>query len=244
MVRPLPRHIAIIMDGNGRWATAQGLPRVAGHREGAQSVREVVRAARALGVEVLTLYSFSTENWKRPADEVRALMSLLKKYLLSERQEMLDTGVRLRLIGQIDRLPRPVQAIAREICRATDTGRTVMDLNLAVSYGSRAEMIEAVRSIAEGVRRGSLPVSAIDEDLFSARLQTAGQPDPDLVIRTSGELRLSNFLLWQVAYAEIYVTDVYWPDFRKPQLLEAISSYQQRERRYGGVGLEPGSRTD
>jgi len=244
MERPLPRHIAIIMDGNGRWATAQGLPRVDGHREGAQSVREVVRAARALGVEVLTLYSFSTENWKRPADEVRALMSLLKKYLLSERQEMLDTGVRLRLIGQIDRLPKPVQVIAREICRATDTGRTVMDLNLAVSYGSRAEMIEAVRSIAEGVRRGSLPVSAIDEDLFSSRLQTAGQPDPDLLIRTSGELRLSNFLLWQVAYAEIYVTDVYWPEFRKPQLLEAISSYQRRERRFGGVGAKPGSRTD
>ncbi len=240
MDRPLPRHIAIIMDGNGRWAKAQGLPRVEGHRAGAQSVREVVRAARALGVQVLTLYSFSTENWKRPTDEVRALMSLLKQYLLSERQEMLDTGINLRLIGQVDRLPKPVQAVAHEICRATNTGRTVMDLNLAVSYGSRAEMVEAVRSIAESVRRGSLPVSAIDEALFSSRLQTAGQPDPDLVIRTSGELRLSNFLLWQVAYSEIYVTDVYWPDFRKPQLLEAIESYQRRERRYGGVGNEPG----
>ena len=236
MDRPIPRHIAIIMDGNGRWAKARGLPRVDGHREGAQSVREVVRAARALGVQVLTLYSFSTENWKRPTDEVRALMSLLKKYLLSERQEMLDTGIQLRLIGQMDRLPKAVQAVAREICRVTDTGHTVMDLNLAVSYGSRAEMVEAIRSIAEGVRRGSLPVNAIDEALVSARLQTAGQPDPDLVIRTSGELRLSNFLLWQVAYSELYVTDVFWPEFRKPQLLEAITSYQRRERRFGGVG--------
>ncbi len=240
MERATPRHIAIIMDGNGRWAQARGLARVDGHREGAQSVREVVRAARAIGVQVLTLYSFSTENWKRPTDEVRALMSLLKQYLLSERQEMLDTGIRLRIIGQIDRLPKPVQAIAREACRVTDTGRTVMDLNLAVSYGSRAEMVEAVRSIAEGVRRGSLPVSAIDEALIASRLQTAGQPDPDLVIRTSGELRLSNFLLWQVAYSEIYVTDTLWPDFRKPQLLEAIGSYQRRERRYGGVGAQSG----
>ncbi len=240
MERPLPRHIAIIMDGNGRWAKSRGLPRVEGHREGAQSVREIVRAARALGVEVITLYSFSTENWKRPRDEVRALMSLLKQYLLSERQEMLDTGIRLRLIGQTDRLPKPVQAIAREICRVTDTGRTVMDLNLAVSYGSRAEIVEGVRSIAEDVRRGSLPVSAIDEALVSNRLLTAGQPDPDLVIRTSGELRLSNFLLWQVAYAEIYVTDVFWPDFRKPQLLEAIDSYRRRERRYGGIGKQAG----
>jgi undecaprenyl diphosphate synthase len=241
MERATPRHIAIIMDGNGRWAQARGLARVDGHREGAQSVREVVRAARAIGVQVLTLYSFSTENWKRPTDEVRALMSLLKQYLLSERQEMLDTGIRLRIIGQIDRLPKPVQAIAREACRVTDTGRTVMDLNLAVSYGSRAEMVEAVRSIAEGVRRGSLPVSAIDEALIASRLQTAGQPDPDLVIRTSGELRLSNFLLWQVAYSEIYVTDTLWPDFRKPQLLEAIASYQRRDRRFGGLASGSGT---
>ena len=240
MARPVPRHLAIIMDGNGRWAQAQGLSRVEGHREGAQSVREVVRAARAVGIEVLTLYSFSTENWKRPADEVRALMSLLRKYLLSERQEMLDTGIRLRLIGQIDRLPKPVQAVAREICRITDTGRTVMDLNLAVSYGGRAELVDAIKSIAEGVRRGSLPVSAIDEALVASRLQTAGQPDPDLVIRTSGEMRLSNFLLWQVAYAEIYVTETYWPEFRKPQLMQALEDYQHRERRYGGVGVKPG----
>jgi undecaprenyl diphosphate synthase len=239
MERAVPRHIAIIMDGNGRWAQAQGLARVDGHREGAQSVREVVRAARAIGVQVLTLYSFSTENWKRPRDEVRALMSLLKQYLQSERQEMLDTGIRLRIIGQLERLPKPVQAVAREICRATDTGRTVMDLNLAVSYGSRAEIVDAVRSISESVRRGSLPVSAIDEALISSRLQTAGQPDPDLVIRTSGELRLSNFLMWQLAYAEIYVTDVFWPEFRKPQLLEAIQSYRRRERRFGGVGATP-----
>ena len=235
MERPLPKHLAIIMDGNGRWAQARGLERVAGHREGAQSVREIVRACRALGIQVLTLYSFSTENWKRPTAEVRALMSLLKQYLLSERQEMLDTGIRLRMIGQLDRLPGPVQAVAREICRESDTGRTVMDLNLAVSYGGRAEVVQAVRSIAESVRRGELPVAAIDEALISARLQTAGQPDPDLLIRTSGELRLSNFLLWQVAYSEIYVTDTLWPEFRKPQLLEALQVYQRRERRYGGL---------
>jgi undecaprenyl diphosphate synthase len=236
MERPLPRHLAIIMDGNGRWAQARGLDRVAGHREGAQSVREIVRASRALGIEVLTLYSFSTENWKRPGAEVRALMSLLKQYLLSERQEMLDTGIRLRLIGQMDRLPGPVLAVAREVCRVSETGRTVMDLNLAVSYGGRAEIVQAVRSIAESVRRGELPVAAIDEAVIAARLQTAGQPDPDLLIRTSGELRLSNFLLWQVAYSEIYVTDTLWPDFRKPQLMEALAAYQGRERRFGGVG--------
>jgi len=239
MERPLPRHLAIIMDGNGRWAQARGLDRVAGHREGAQSVREIVRASRALGIEVLTLYSFSTENWKRPGAEVRALMSLLKQYLLSERQEMLDTGIRLRLIGQMDRLPGPVLAVAREVCRVSETGRTVMDLNLAVSYGGRAEIVQAVRSIAESVRRGELPVAAIDEAVIAARLQTAGQPDPDLLIRTSGELRLSNFLLWQVAYSEIYVTDTLWPDFRKPQLLEALQGYQRRERRFGGLAQPP-----
>jgi undecaprenyl diphosphate synthase len=195
----------------------------------------VVRAARALGIQVLTLYSFSTENWKRPADEVRALMALLRQYLLTERQEMLDTGIRLRLIGQTERLPGPVQKLAQEICRVSDTGRTMMDLNLAVSYGGRAEIVGAVRSIAESVRRGELPVSAIDEALIGARLLTAGQPDPDLVIRTSGEFRLSNFLLWQVAYSEILVTDTLWPDFRKPQLLDALAAYQRRDRRYGGV---------
>ncbi|MFH1466257.1 MAG: isoprenyl transferase [Pseudomonadota bacterium] len=239
MERPLPRHLAIIMDGNGRWAQARGLERVDGHREGAQSVREIVRACRAIGIQVLTLYSFSTENWKRPTTEVRALMSLLKQYLLSERQEMLDTGIRLRIIGQLDRLPGPVQAIAREICRDSDTGRTVMDLNLAVSYGGRAEVVQAVRSIAESVRRGELPVAAIDEALIGARLQTAGQPDPDLLIRTSGEFRISNFLLWQLAYSEFYVADTLWPDFRKPQLLEALDAYQHRERRYGGLAGPP-----
>ncbi len=241
MARPLPRHLAIIMDGNGRWAQARGLPRVEGHREGAQSVREVVRACRAAGIQVLTLYSFSTENWKRPKDEVRALMSLLRRYLLSERQEMLDTGIRLRLIGQTERLPKPVQAVAREICRITDTGRTVMDLNLAVSYGGRAELVAAIRSIADAHRRGDLPLEAIDEQSVSTRLQTVGQPDPDLVIRTSGELRLSNFLLWQVAYSELYVTDTYWPDFRKPQLMQALEDYQRRDRRYGGVAAKSGA---
>ena len=233
----VPRHVAIIMDGNGRWAESRGLPRVAGHEEGARSVREIVRACRRKGVEALTLYSFSTENWRRPKTEVGALMSLLQRYVLEERQEILENGIRLRAIGQIDRLPifvrTPLKALVRE-----SRDNSGMTLNLALSYGGRAEIVDAVRSLADDVKRGRLRPSDIDEETISARLYTAGLPDPDLLIRTSGELRLSNFLLWQIAYAEIYVTDVAWPDFRSAELDAAFASFGARERRFGKTGAQ------
>ena len=233
----VPRHVAIIMDGNGRWAESRGLPRVAGHEEGARSVREIVRACRRKGVEALTLYSFSTENWRRPKTEVGALMSLLQRYVLEERQEILENGIRLRAIGQVDRLPifvrTPLKALVRE-----SRDNSGMTLNLALSYGGRAEIVDAVRSLAEDVKRGRLRSSNIDEETISARLYTAGLPDPDLLIRTSGELRLSNFLLWQIAYAEIYVTDVAWPDFRSAELDAAFASFGARERRFGKTGAQ------
>ena len=238
---PVPRHVAIIMDGNGRWAQARGLPRVQGHEEGANSVREIVRACRRRGVEALTLYSFSTENWRRPPDEVGALMGLLKRYLLTERSEIMDNGIRLRAIGQVERLPQfvqlPLRALSRESRRNTG-----MTLNLALSYGSRAEMVTAVQEIARQVKRRKLRPEDITEETISEHLFTAGQPDPDLLIRTSGELRISNFLLWQIAYAEIYVTDVAWPEFREPQLEEAFAAFAGRERRFGKTSaqLEPG----
>ena len=226
------------MDGNGRWAQSRGKPRIDGHHEGAESVRAIVTACRELGVEALTLYSFSTENWKRPEDEVAGLMKLLKEYLSTERSTLLDNDIRLRGIGQINRLPlfvrKPLQALMRE----TDTGDTKMTLNLALSYGSRAELVDVTREIARKVAAGQLDLSQVDEAAIDSHLYTAGLPDPDLLIRTSGELRISNFMLWQLAYAEIYVTDVYWPDFRKPQLLEAFESYASRERRFGKTGAQ------
>jgi undecaprenyl diphosphate synthase len=233
----VPRHVAIIMDGNGRWAESRGLPREKGHEEGAVSVREIVRACRQLGVEALTLYSFSTENWRRPASEVGALMALLQRYVLQERREILDNDIRLRAIGQVDRLPlfvrTPLKALVRE-----SRDRKGMTLNLALSYGGRAEIVDAVRSLAEDVQRGRLKPADIDEEALASRLYTAGLPDPDLLIRTSGEVRVSNFLLWQIAYAEIYVTDVPWPEFRRPQLLEAFRSFGGRERRMGRTGAQ------
>ncbi len=236
----VPRHVAIIMDGNGRWAEARDLPRVKGHEEGARSVRAIVRECRKRGVEALTLYSFSTENWRRPKAEVGALMTLLQQYVLQERREILDNNIRLRAIGQIDRLPlfvrMPLKALVRE-----SAGNTGMSLNLALSYGARAEIVSAVRAISEQVKKGRVKAAAIDEQLISDHLFTAGQPDPDLLIRTSGELRVSNFLLWQIAYAEIYVTDVAWPDFREPQLAEALSSFGRRERRFGRTGQQLGA---
>jgi undecaprenyl diphosphate synthase len=234
----IPRSLAIIMDGNGRWATGQGLPRTAGHEEGAESVRDITRACRKLGVESLTLYSFSTENWNRPADEVQALMRLLKRYVLQERDELLDNQIRLRAIGQISRLPvfvrKPLQALIRE----TDRPEAKMTLNLALSYGSRAEITDAIQGISRKVAAGQIRVDDIDEQLVSSHLYTAGLPDPDLLIRTSGELRISNFLLWQLAYAEIYVTDVAWPEFRRPQLEEAFRAYAARERRFGKTSAQ------
>lgn len=238
--RVVPRHVAIIMDGNGRWAQARGLPRVRGHEEGAESVREITRACRRWGVEAVTLYSFSTENWARPQDEVEALMSLLERYLLSERSEILDNDIRLQAIGQIDRLPEHVRGPLRWLSERS-LGNEKMTLSLALSYGSRAEIVEATKALARKVASGELSADAIDESLFSAQLTTAGLPEPDLLIRTSGECRLSNFLLWQLAYAEIYVTDVAWPDFRTPQLRTAFDAFGGRERRFGKTGAQVGA---
>lgn len=225
------------MDGNGRWAQARGLPRVAGHEAGAESVREITRACRRMGIEALTLYSFSTENWRRPEDEVGALMGLLARFLVEERREILDNDIRLNAIGQIDRLPLAVRAALKELMHASRQNRGMV-LTLALSYGSRAEIVDAARALAKKAAAGRLKPDAIDEAAFAAELGTAGLPDPDFLIRTSGELRLSNFLLWQLAYAEIFVTDVLWPDFRTPQLQIALDAYRNRERRFGKTSAQ------
>lgn len=233
----VPRHVAIIMDGNGRWAEARGLDRVKGHEEGANSVREIVRACREKGVAAVTLYSFSTENWRRPVTEVAALMQLLQRYVFAEREEILGQGIRLQAIGQVERLPEFVQKPLKLLCRDSAKNHQMV-LSLALSYGSRAEIVDALRAIAVEVKAGRLDPSAIDEGLVERHLYTAGLPEPDLLIRTSGECRLSNFLLWQLAYAEIYVTDVYWPDFRRPQLEAAFATFAGRERRFGKTGSQ------
>jgi len=229
----LPRHVAIIMDGNGRWAQARGLPRAAGHRAGVGSVREVVRACGELGIEVLTLYAFSTENWLRPRAEVDEIMRLLAWTLEAEVPELERRGVRLRLSGRIEGLP-PRLGKALRGAQARLSGNRGLILNLALNYGARQEILDAVNGLLEE------GIKAVDEKGFSERLATAGLPDPDLVIRTSGEMRLSNFLLWQLAYAEIVVTEVLWPDFGRKELLEALESYRGRVRRFGGVS--PGAR--
>jgi undecaprenyl diphosphate synthase len=226
----LPAHIAVIMDGNGRWAAQRHLPRVEGHRAGIESVRAVVEGSARLGIQVLTLYAFSVENWKRPAAEVSTLMMLLKRYLRSELNTLLKNDIRFQAIGRIDDLARDVQQELRDAEAKTKNSHGML-FNIALNYGGRAEIVEAAKKIvAAGV-----PADAIDEQMVSSYLYTAGQPDPDLLIRTSGEMRVSNFLLWQIAYAEIWVTDTLWPDFRKRHLLEAILAYQKRERRYGGI---------
>ncbi len=232
---PVPCHVAIIMDGNGRWAKQRDLPRLKGHEAGADSVREILRASAALGVRYLTLYSFSTENWKRPSAEVKGLMSLLERYLREERQELMENRVRLRTIGQVHRLPRVVRYLLREVQSYT-AGNDGIQLVLALSYGGRTELTDAVRSIAQEVSAGHLDPDRIDQSTIADHLYTAGMPDPDLLIRTSGELRLSNFLPWQLSYSEIYVTDVLWPDFRRPQLEEAFAAYGRRQRRFGRTG--------
>ena len=237
MSQAVPRHLAIIMDGNGRWAQARGLPRVAGHEAGAESVREITRACRAAGVQALTLYSFSTENWKRPDDEVKALMGLLARFLVEERREILENDIRLNAIGQLDRLPIPVRAALKELSHASRNNKGMV-LTLALSYGGRAEIVEAAKSLARKAAAGRLRPDAIDEATFAAELGTAGLPEPDLLVRTSGELRLSNFLLWQLAYAEIYVTDVLWPDFRRAELEQAFASFGTRERRFGKTSAQ------
>jgi undecaprenyl diphosphate synthase len=230
----LPRHVAVIMDGNGRWARARHLPRVEGHRAGIASVRATVETAARLGLEGLTLYAFSTENWKRPRLEVLTLMTLLKEYLKRELQTLLDNDIRFRVVGRIDGLDSTVVTALKEAIARTERCRGMI-FNVALNYSGRAEIADAARELAAEVAAGTLRPEEIDEDKISSRLYTAGLPDPDLLIRTSGEMRVSNFLLWQIAYAEIYVTPVLWPDFRCRHFLEALAEFQLRERRYGGV---------
>ncbi len=230
----LPRHIAIIMDGNGRWAQQRGLPRIEGHRHAGESVRETVTQCARLGIECLTLYSFSLENWSRPRAEVDGLMSLYAQYLRSERGTILDNDVRLRHVGRRDGLP---EAVLRELDETEGLSRNNhgLTLCLALNYGSRAEIADAVRDLAQRVRSGQLQPDEITEERIGNSLYTAGLPDPDLVIRTAGEMRISNFLLWQISYAELYVTPVLWPDFRGPDLYAAMQEFARRERRFGGV---------
>ena len=226
----LPRHVAVIMDGNGRWAAQRHLPRVEGHRAGIDSVRDIVESSARIGIPVLTLYAFSVENWKRPRSEVSTLMSLLKRYLRLELNTLLRNNIRFKVIGRFEELAPDVQSElkASEDRTASNTG---MQFNIALNYGGRAEIVEAARRMLAA----RIDPYALDEERFSGFLYTAGQPDPDLLIRTSGEMRVSNFLLWQIAYAEIWVTDTLWPDFRTRHLLDAIIDYQKRDRRYGGI---------
>jgi undecaprenyl diphosphate synthase len=230
----LPRHVAVIMDGNGRWAKKRMMPRIEGHRAGIASVRETVETSARLGLQVLTLYAFSVENWKRPELEVSGLMLLLKHYLRSELDTMLKNDIRFGVIGRPEALPADVQD---ELMRATERTRHSQGLlfQLALNYGGRTELADGVRRLAADVQANGLDPATIDEATIARYLYTAGQPDPDLLIRTSGELRVSNFLLWQIAYSEIWVTDVLWPDFRRRHLLQAVVDYQRRERRYGGI---------
>jgi undecaprenyl diphosphate synthase len=230
----LPRHVAVIMDGNGRWAKLRHKGRVEGHRAGIASVRDVVETSARLGLQVLTLYAFSVENWKRPLAEVSVLMELLKRYLRLELDTLLKNNIRFQVIGRMEELPRDVQdELVRGMERTAD--RSGLLFNIALNYGGRAEITDAVRRLVADAQRTGRPPAEIDERMLSSYLYTAGQPDPDLLIRTSGEMRISNFLLWQIAYAEIWVTDVLWPDFRRKHLLQAIADYQKRERRYGGI---------
>ena len=228
----LPRHLAIIMDGSGRWAEKRSLDRLAGHQKGAESVRRIVRASREIGVPYLTLFAFSSENWSRPPVEVEALWILLKDYLHSELQEMLGNDIRLLAIGDLNRLPKDVASTLTETIKQTSQA-TAMTLTLALSYGGRDDILQALRRIMVNCREGTLAPEEINESLFSKYLWTANLPDPDLLIRTSGEIRISNFFLWQLAYTEIYVTPTFWPDFDKEELIKALLSYQERERRFG-----------
>lgn len=230
----IPRHIAIIMDGNGRWAKLRGMPRAMGHRAGVEALREIVKTCNALEVEYLTVYAFSTENWKRPQSEIGILMSLLKEYVRKELGELHANNVRIKVLGNIRQLPEDVQDAVLAACHKTKDN-TGLKFNLALNYGGRSELIHAVRSIVEDVQNGRLKAEEINEDIFEDYLYTEGCPDPDLVIRTSGEMRLSNFLLWQAAYSEIVVVNECWPDFNEKSLIEAVRIFQNRERRFGGI---------
>jgi undecaprenyl diphosphate synthase len=228
----LPRHVAIIMDGNGRWAQEHGLPRIEGHRQGAKAVRAVVRAAREINLRALTLYAFSAQNWQRPPDEVATLMQLLRDYVIEERDEIMDNDIRLVAIGEVERLPefvkQPLDALMRE-----SADNQSMTLCLALSYGGRESIVAAARALCAAAVAGELGPAQITEERFTAALQTGGLPQLDLLVRTSGEERLSNFLLWEAAYAELYFTDTFWPAFGKAELYEALESYRRRERRFG-----------
>jgi undecaprenyl diphosphate synthase len=230
----IPRHVAIIMDGNGRWARERNLPRPLGHRSGMKSVREVVEGAIEAGVEVLSLFAFSQENWQRPLTEIQALMSLLEEYIAREADELATQGVRVQVLGDLARLTPPAAAAAAQLIERTAHNDRLL-LNLFISYGSRAEIVRAVQQLANDVREGRIVASDIDEDAIAERLYTVGVPDPDLLIRTSGEQRISNFMLWQVAYAELYMSPVLWPNFRKHELYAAILEFQNRDRRFGRV---------
>jgi undecaprenyl diphosphate synthase len=228
----LPRHVAIIMDGNGRWAQRRGLPRVEGHRKGAQSVRHVVRAAREVGLRALTLYAFSAQNWQRPPEEVGTLMQLLRDFLIEERPEIMDNAIRLTAIGDVERLPEfvrdPLEALMRD-----SAGNRAMTLCLALSYGGRESIVSTTRALCELAAKGALKPEDVNEERFSSMLQTGGMPQLDLLVRTSGEVRLSNFLLWEAAYAELYFSEILWPEFGKEEFLRALESYKGRERRFG-----------
>jgi len=231
----LPQHVAIIMDGNGRWAKRRGLTRIFGHQKGIQSVRDVVKTSRDLGIKWLTLYAFSEENWKRPQYEIKALMNLLTRYLTTESKEMLDNGIRLLSIGQTEKLPPEVQRILWQTIEKTAHNKE-MNLTLALSYGGRQEIVWAVKNMLKDIEKATLNIKQITEERLSRYLYTSNIPDPDLLIRTSGEYRISNFLLWQIAYTEIFISPVLWPDFHRERYLEALLDYQKRERRFGSTG--------
>ena len=231
----LPKHVAIIMDGNGRWAKKRALNRIRGHEEGAESVRSIVTASREIGISWLTLYAFSEENWRRPKYEIEALMMLLRRFLKDELNEMLGNGIRFQAIGRIDKLSENVRKVLRTTIEKTAKCKDMV-LTLALSYGSRQEISHAVQNIAKRIESGHFTPEEITEQTISDSLYTAGMPDPDLLIRTSAEYRLSNFLLWQIAYTEFYFTPTLWPDFRKEEYLKAIEEYQKRERRFGATG--------
>jgi len=230
----MPKHVAVIMDGNGRWAKKRLLNRLKGHEKGAEAVRTVVRTARKLNIEALTLYAFSTENWQRPQTEVSGLMFLLRRFLETERPTLMENDIRLNAIGQIDRLPKAVRENLKAVMDETAANKKMV-LNLALSYGARAEIVEMVRQIAAAAKDGTVDPSAVTPELIADHLYTRELPDPDLLIRTSGEMRISNFLLWQIAYAEIFFTPTLWPDFGEEEFIRILKDYQQRERRFGAI---------
>ena len=230
----MPKHVAVIMDGNGRWAKKRLLNRIKGHEKGAEAVRTIVRTARKLDISALTLYAFSTENWQRPQPEISGLMLLLRRFLDTERRTLIDNDIRLNAIGQIDRLPGAVQNDLREVMAATADKRKMV-LTLALSYGARAEIVDMVKSIAAAAKAGTLDPDTLTPEMVADHLQTRDLPDPDLLIRTSGEMRISNFMLWQIAYAEIFFTPTLWPDFGEAEFIRILGDYQKRDRRFGAV---------